>query len=144
MTDEQLQGNRIIAEFLNLSEGFPHETDQFGYHQCVEGYNVPNIINHYKHKDDMDYHQFKIDQLQYHSSFDWLMPVVEKIQSIPITPAPNYRGYRIEIVVQGYVEITGFPMPRISTNVSIEGSLINAIYSAVIQFITWYNKTKKT
>lgn len=80
---------------------------------------------------------------QYHISWDWLMPVVEKIQSIDITPAPRYDSYRIEIVVQGYVKIQGTGMPRIFKNVSIEGGLINAVYAAVLQFIIWYNQNKK-
>lgn len=79
------------------------------------------------------------EDLKYNTSFDWLMPVVEKIQSINITPPPNYTGYRIEIVVQGYVKISGFPMPPITKNVSIEGGLLNAIYASVIEFIKWYN-----
>lgn len=74
---------------------------------------------------------------------DWneLMQVVEKIQSIDITPPPNYTGYRIEIVVQGYVKIEGRGMPPIFTNVSMEGSLIAAIGKAAILFIKYHNET---
>jgi len=79
----------------------------------------------------------------YHQSWNALMPVVEKIQSIDITPAPNYRGYRIEIVPQGYVKIEGFPMQTILTNVSVCGSLISAIWKAVIEFIKRYNQISK-
>ena len=92
-------------------------------------------------KGDNGYRMAK--DFEYHSSWDWLIPVVEKIKSIDITPPPNYRGYRIEIVVQGYVKIEGFPMPTIFKNVSIEGSLINSVYNAVIAFITWYNQQGK-
>lgn len=82
----------------------------------------------------------------YHQRWDYLMEVVEKIQSIEITPPPNYKGYRIEIVVQGYVKIEGSPMPTIFTNVSKEGSLIKAVWQAVVQFIQWFtnNLTTKT
>lgn len=73
-----------------------------------------------------------------HLSWNQLMPVVEKIQSIEITPPPNYQGYRIEIVVRGYVRISGFPMPTITTNVSSEGGLLPAVYKAVVEFIKWY------
>lgn len=76
---------------------------------------------------------------------DWnkLMMVVDKIISIDITPAPNWTGYRVEIVPRGYIQISGFPMPKITTNVSIEGSLINAVYKAVVQFVKWYNSQPK-
>lgn len=71
------------------------------------------------------------------------MPVVEKIQNIDIESAPNYRGFRIEIVVQGYVKISGFPMPIININVANEGGLIQTVYKAVVEFIKWYNENKK-
>lgn len=81
--------------------------------------------------------------LDYDTNWSRLMPVVEKIQSIDIEPAPNYRGYRIEIIVQGYVKISGFPMPTITTNVANEGGLIQAVYKAVLEFIHWYNSLSK-
>lgn len=55
---------------------------------------------------------------KYDTSWDWLMPVVEKIgkQYIPTDLAIN----------------------RITIFEPIEG-----VYSAVVQFIKWYNQTKK-
>lgn len=86
---------------------------------------------------------FESRDLNFDDSWDWLIPVVEKIQSIEVSPAPNYKCYRIEIVIQGYVKITGFPMPSIFRNVSVEGSVIRAIYEAVVDFIKWYNKSNE-
>lgn len=121
-----ITSNKLIAEFM---VGF-----------IREGYNHPYQYVDFKDENGIFNETVRTDNLKYHSSFDWLMPVVEKIQSIDITPPPNYKGYRIEIVVQGYVKISGFPMPPIFTNVSIEGSLIKAVWKAVIQFIQWYNQ----
>lgn len=117
--DEIIEGNKLIAEFMGykLSDTFspalpPHYINEEG--ETITGY---------------------IDtELKYHSSWDWLMTVIEKIQSIDITPAPNYTCYRIEIVVQGYVKISGFPMSSITTNVSNAGGLINAVWLAVVEF----------
>jgi len=81
--------------------------------------------------------------LNYHADWNLLMDVVDKIIEIDITPVPNWKGYRIEIVPRGYVGITGFPMEPIYTNVSIEGSLVNAVYKAVLTFIKYYNSTNK-
>lgn len=126
-----LEGNKLIAEFMGY---------KFKKGDTLNGYR--GVFRH------PDKSPFVLDlncpfHAKYHSSWTWLMPVVEKIQNIEITPPPNYRGYRFEIVVGGYVEISGFPMPRILVNVSNEGSLINAIYKAVLQFIKWYNENKK-
>lgn len=87
-----------------------------------------------------DYKFKNINARDYHSSWDWLMRVVQRIQDIEVTPPPNYTCYRIEIMVQGYVKIEGpFPFPRIFKNVSKCGSLINAVWQAVVEFIKNYN-----
>lgn len=118
------EGNRIIAEFMVWTKvGNRFEMS------WTEGEWERNK-------------SIKATEFNYHSNWSQLMPLVEKIQSIDITPPPNYKGYRIEIVVQGYVKIEGFPMPPIFTNVSREGSLIAAVWKAVITFIKWYNQTK--
>lgn len=122
--EKTVEGNKLIAEFMGFE----------GQHEDWCGNNILEID------------ELMVPQLRHYKPnerWDDLMPVVEKIQSIEITPPPNYRGYRIEIVVQGYVEITGFPMPKISKNVSIEGSLINAVWQAVVQFINWFNSVQK-
>lgn len=118
---EVLEGNKLIAEFdgmycLNEYAMFAHE-------------GAPKTPVYYK-------------DMLHHSSWDWLMPVVEKIIEIDITPAPNWRGYRIEIVPRGYVKISGFPMQKIHTNVSVCGSLIIAVWKAVVEFIKYYNENK--
>lgn len=130
-----LEGNKIIAEFMGLK--------RIGSSESSENILEVPVYKHFD-KNGKVFGETYYTHHKYHSSWDWLMPVVEKIQSIDIAPAPNYRGYRIEIVVQGYVKISGFPMPTIFKNVSIEGSLINAVWQAVVQFIQWYNKNNKS
>ena len=132
------EGNKLIAEFMGAeSEYFEAQMSTIGKSK------VPSGRIYFSNRSPDNMHLCLLEDLKYHSSWDWLMLVVEKIQSIDITPAPNYKGYRIEIVVQGYVKIEGFPMPPIFTNVSIEGGLINAVWKAVTLFITWYNTSKK-
>lgn len=116
---EVIEGNKLIAEFMCVNR-YTHINKKTSYY--IEGVECTD------------------ETLKYHSSWDWLMGVVEKINEIDITPVPNWTGYRIEIVPRGYVKISGFPMPPINTNVSIEGSLIAATYKAVVQFIQWHNK----
>lgn len=123
--EEILAGNKLIADS-------PFCGDE-----------VEMNIQHYADcGNDIALEDYK-ESLEYHKDWRLLMPVVEKIIEIDITPAPNWTGYRIEIVPRGYVKISGFPMPPITTNVSIEGSLIAAVYKAVVQFIQWYNQQNK-
>jgi len=63
--------------------------------------------------------------LQYHSSWDWLMHVVGKIESLK---------YEVTIHTQG-CHIT----PIIRTEFRPK---IQAVYTAVVEFIKWYNKQK--
>jgi len=82
-------------------------------------------------------------EVLYNSDWNLLIPVLDKIKSIDITPAPNWSGYRIEINYGNYVEISGFPMKTIFSNASIHKGTLNALYIAVVTFITEYNKTLK-
>ena len=74
---------------------------------------------------------YLVSELQYHTSWDWLMHVVEKIESL---------GYDFEFKKQGKF-----------TNVRFKGIIdynckrydnITAIYNAVVEFIKWYNENK--
>jgi hypothetical protein len=70
---------------------------------------------------------------KYHTSWDWLMPVVEKIESMGYTFKICRR--RVEIDKDGEHE----PFPLILAK---EETKQASAYSAVIQFITWYNNQK--
>lgn len=84
----------------------------------------------------------------YECDWDWLMEVVEKIESLktPITNNPNLKGqfeeYEIyiqckHVVIYAHGEIT----KEISDLKGV--TKIQAVYNACIEFIKWYNKQKK-
>ena len=117
------ESNRMIAEFMG------------GKRFQNEGWLIERVNGMPKDKG-----------LQYHTSWDWLMPVVEKISKTIIKGHPPFNSdqyVRVEICPNGYVKIENLRDTPINTNVSIEGSLIAAVYKAVTQFITWYNTTKQ-
>ena len=74
------------------------------------------------------------DEMEYHSSWDWLMPVVEKIFSL---------GYDYEIKPR-YMVIK----ERLSSEVLVSKCFVydksqkEIIYDAVVEFINEYNKNK--
>ena len=66
---------------------------------------------------DIDYAIDEYGKLKYHLSWDWLMPVVEKIEQVH------------EGVPQELIKLSLF-------------STIDEVYNAIIEFIKWYNKNK--
>lgn len=73
--------------------------------------------------------------LQYHSSWDWLIPVVEKIESL---------DFRVEII-DTRVDIEDFRGFEFSKRFEpiVENTKIEAVYNACVTFIEWYNSAQK-
>lgn len=69
-----------------------------------------------------------IDKLKYHSSWDWLMPVVIKISLSNL----KYRGHDGTCRIHFYSD--GITVSRIC-NITIEGGGINTVWTSVIEFI---------
>ena len=101
--------NKLIAEFMGGQKVLPDR----------DVYNMPTHNNLC----------YGLDEMKYHTSWDWLMPVVEKIEDmgseIVITnaectiSAPN-----------GYYEET------------IDKKRFGATHTAVVEFINYYNQNK--
>jgi len=83
---------------------------------------------------------YVIDRLCYHSSWDWLMSVVEKIQHLD----NEYEvSVDFQIHLMGAVELW-IDHKRVFAMTAFEcGTLINAVWEAVVEFVKWYNKNKK-
>lgn len=75
------------------------------------------------------------DALKYHTSWDWLMPVVEKIYSVGYKMIISYANGTVRIIDNNadYDEWIDFD----SENIPV----IEAVWKSVIQFIQWYNTT---
>ncbi len=108
-----LENNKLIAEFMEFE--ISHKINH------VPSY-LPNCMKNSEH--------LKInnpDNLPFHSNWDWLMQVVEKIESL---------GYRIEIVKHiCRIHLSDKEKIIISENIP----KIEAVYNACIEFIKWYN-----
>jgi hypothetical protein len=78
----------------------------------------------------------EFEYLKYSSDWNWLMPVVEKIEGLHSIFEHYYLNVRIS---QGYVQIEGVKGHRIYFNTSVEGGKIKATYKAVVEFIKYYN-----
>ena len=73
--------------------------------------------------------------LKYHSSWDWLMPVVEKIEGEP---------HLCKVIIEtNYCRVERNSGEHILTMGSQNLTKKEATYKAVVEFIKWYNKQKK-
>lgn len=91
---------------------------------------------------------YLVSDLKYHSSWDWLMPVVEKIFKMS-EPETNHEVS--EYVTEYFFRTFGMQDDKHQFLVRINGfslheskSLIEATWQAVIEFINWYNKQSLT
>lgn len=109
MTEEKiLDGNKLIAEFMGAKYNSKLDLVNLGANHKLVG----------------------INELQYHSSWDWIMPVVEKIHSdTDFWVTIYYRSCKV------------FPM-NIGVEMEIlieEKPTIEAVWIAVVEFIKWHN-----
>jgi hypothetical protein len=107
--------NRLIAEFMNFVES--PTTNKYWTNKSSEGFGIGELVD-----------------LQFHSDWNWLMQVVEKIESLD--------GH---LHICDNAVFVHFPK-RIKQCICINGSLklskIEAVYNACLEFIEWYNENK--
>ena len=104
--------NELIAEFMDVPK--------------VHGYDLWDTS-----KTGKPIYGLPSRELRYHSSWDWLMPVVEKIESL---------GYTVDIANSDYqIRKTGDTEAFIF-HYGPDRPKIKAVYEAVVEFIKWYNK----
>ncbi len=126
--------DNIIAKFMG---GEIISTEEY---EMPHGSYSTGIITHWKSPKGIPYgneHLINVGSFRYSFDYNWLMPVVEEIESL---------GYNscIELVSDNTHRVTIYS--PIYGEIGIGGkedSKIQAIYSAVIDFIEWYNINKK-
>lgn len=117
-----LENNRLIAEFMGAiaSKRFPDgETLEYLYE-------APTSTSSY---------HWSLKGMEYSSRWDWLMPVVEKIENI---------GYWSELMsgnkhIVFAIGKTNETTPMFVSNKKLT-TKIQHVYDTVIQFIKWYNE----
>jgi hypothetical protein len=122
MNKEILEGNKLIVEFMEIKP-----TEWKGMY----------LISQHNHTCLEDTPEKALSRFasitKYHESWDWLMPVVERIDSrTPYDPCVTIEYNWCSIKV---------PDGRFDIEI-IGGSRIEATYKAVLEFIKWYNKNK--
>ena len=130
MTQEEInKGNKIIAEFMGILESSGTTLSESGIIVSAKGYDYRGEF-------------LLLDELRYDTSWDWLMPVVEKIEAKGFWTAiyghtsfeNKYKSCSIKKQDKnsegGYVY-------------NFEGewfeSKIEAVFQACVDFAKWYN-----
>jgi len=103
----QVEGNKLIAEFEQRKFFGKYTIDHYG-----EG-----TFN-------------ELPEMKYHSSWDWLMPVVERIKSLW-----DAEFLDLQLLIEDS------DASRISH--LLVWADIDSVYEAVIEFIKWYNSQNK-
>ncbi len=123
MTQEQIiEGNKLIAEFMGFEKN--------GKYNNLDCWFVPDknpMIQKYSSwGGNMS---MTTEGLRFNTSWDWIMSVIEKIESL---------GYHTNIEYFGEHRVF-FSHDCIGER---ESDKITATYKAVIQFINWYKQNK--
>ena len=131
MTNEQiLENNKLIAEFMELKQvKWPDEKELFWVNN--------NFIEDFTYFDDYsDDSKFdwgnslpQTNKLIYNYSWDWLMPVVEKILKTIGVKCLDECDDKEWYVITGVTRLT-------------LGCPINFVFNRVVQYIKWYNENK--
>lgn len=115
-TNEILEGNKLIAEFIGFVLNYIDEEKTMPYYIHNEKYlsNPPSTILLYKG-----------EELKYHSSWDWLIPCVDKIYDMD-----EYSEYKQTLSI-------------FNGGVEINTKFIISTFKDVLVFIEWYNLNNK-
>lgn len=122
------EGNILIAEFLGC---YKYPENSFDNVWSYE------IYGHLDFVDDGEYekHYYLPSEMKFHSSWDWLMPVVEKIEGL---------GYDTEIVYRPDDGGHCFYINDSPIFSSQMGGKKEATYTVVVDFIEWYNENQQS
>ena len=116
LEQEIIEGNKLITKFTQLRGEYDEDNDTIYLESDLDGEGV-----------------YKLSQLKYHSSWDWLMPVVEKIENFNDSCTLFIiEDERCHVNSQNGFEID-----------STGHTKIEAVYNATIAFIKWYNLCQK-
>lgn len=132
-TEEIIEGNRLIAEFMGLKEvRWNGEKLLWVEKDFVEDFTNVNDYSNVS-KFDWEHALPQTEELYYHSSWDWLMSVVEKIESL---------GFWFNIIgAESWIQNNELEfLPEIHI---FEDTKIKSSWKACIEFIKWYNEANK-
>lgn len=130
---------KVHVGFFRCKDGDPvnDETEwQVANDEWLDKMGIEDVGDFIVNVKEDKYHNW--EDVNYHTSWDWMMPVVEKIRNL---------GYHIEITISvdcsvDIIKLRGDPSKDV-LHIVAYSSAIDAVYTAIYQFITWYNQQKQ-
>lgn len=122
--------NALIAEFMGCrkNKDGTYDVEAFYYSPAYTSSSLYDTC------------EYTPENMKYASSWEWLMPVVQKIESLPIVDEVNFQWESVS--KKYYFNIlpaynNSFP------NIYEEGvNKIQVAFNLIIKFINWYNQNK--
>jgi len=163
--------NRIITQFMGVPKPTLKEWSKVRITADCAFFNMIGVANGYKTEDKIsitlpsdgsrwfEYDDFEVideREYNYHSSWDALMPVVDKIETTLYTiPKGKNSGKKENVEIStmydnrpeylGWSFVVEFVLgPGISNKNVTYSTKFEATYNAVIEFIEWYNEQNET
>lgn len=78
---------------------------------------------------------FRLSELRYHNSWEWLMPVIQKIQSMT-----NENNVRYNLILGDTSLLINPQVNPEKYFVRYDRNLLDACKGAIVDFINWYNE----
>lgn len=116
-----MEENKLIAEFMEWDVKRPAT--------------IPTNL----HLSNLELDNGDTMELRYHESWDWLMPVVEKIESFIFD---ENNSYNVTIGSTNYCIIQDSNGDSVEIIKDNGETKLETVYQAVVEFIKWYNKNK--
>lgn len=144
-SEEIQEGNKLIAEFMGgqIREAWRvgdsiHYTWTGEYVKEWRGKMGLPIVKEMKEM------HILTDHLFFHSSWNWLMPVVEKINSLQVPEDSRGDVTYVVTIEPGYCVISAGGESIVSEKQAFDSGLplIEIVYEAVVEFIKWHNEQK--
>lgn len=139
-----IENNRLIAEFMGARMTLvdhTHGNEEYCKENGLDKWLIPTWSKPEGFNDDWGWGKYQLGKWEYHKSYDWLMPVVDKIEIL-------FEGSLIVVIKDSrcfieqdtqYAVSTGFKDNVPKCYSGFASSKIEAIYLTCVEFIKWYN-----
>lgn len=128
-----IENNKLIAEFMGYENvsGVNHHPE---YKIPSQSYELPDFDN--RIMETIDVFSPYFDDMKFHSDWNWLMPVVEKIEKSGRTSVVFEQDNLIIITHSLHQMGEKYMCKQFSRK---SESKIEAVYTVCVEFIKWYN-----